>query len=198
MSLIYRILYRVGFTPWDTDKVPSELRELVEGEAALPPGRALDIGCGTGTQSVYIASHGWKVTGVDNVEQPLKRARARSAAVAVAVNWVKADVTRLDAAGLDPGYTLLLDRGCFHGLSDEERAGYVRGVSGLAAPGAVLEMMCFGHNRVPVGPRGVDRGEIERRFGADWELESDAADSGPGPAGPLGNVPRTWYRLRRR
>jgi methylase of polypeptide subunit release factors len=56
MSLVYRIMYRVGFTPWDTGEVPAELRALIEGEDALDAGSALDIGCGTGTQSAYMAA----------------------------------------------------------------------------------------------------------------------------------------------
>ena len=58
MSLMYRLMYRVGFTPWDTDQVPKELSTLIEGAGALPHGRALDIGCGTGTQAVYMARSG--------------------------------------------------------------------------------------------------------------------------------------------
>lgn len=103
MSLVYWIMYRVGFMPWDTGEVPSELRAVVEGVDALDVGSALDIGCGTGTQSVYLAGRGWRVRGVDDLEQPLRRARARSADAGVAVDWVRADVTRLHGAGLKPG-----------------------------------------------------------------------------------------------
>jgi 2-polyprenyl-3-methyl-5-hydroxy-6-metoxy-1,4-benzoquinol methylase len=76
MSLIYRVMYRIGFTPWDTGEVPRELSALVEGAAALPVGRALDIGCGTGTHAVYLARHGWRVTAIDIVARPLARARS--------------------------------------------------------------------------------------------------------------------------
>jgi methylase of polypeptide subunit release factors len=71
MSLLYRLLYRIGFTPWDTGQVPKELSDLIEGPEALPTGRALDIGCGTGTQAVYMACSGWEVTAVDAVPRPL-------------------------------------------------------------------------------------------------------------------------------
>lgn len=197
MSLVYRVMYRVGFTPWDTGEVPAELTELIEGGDALPAGRALDIGCGTGTQAVYLARHGWDVTGLDDLEQPLARARDRSAAAGVAVDWVRADVTRLAAVGLSPGYGLILDRGCFHGLSDHGRAAYAAGVAALAPPGALLLMMCFARNRVPAGPAGADRDEIEAGFAPAWELAAEAPDSGPDPSGPLRRVPRSWYRLRR-
>jgi hypothetical protein len=138
------------------------------------------------------------VTGVDDLDQPLRRARARSAAAGVAVDLVKADVTHLASAGLKPGYTLLLDRGCYHGLSDQARAAYVHGVSELAARGAILLLMSFARSRMLAAPARAERAEIEARFEPLWELCSVAADTGPDPAGPLKNVPRSWYRLRER
>lgn len=199
MSLVYRIMYRFGFTPWDSGQVPSELVALVEGDGAPAPGRALDLGCGTGTQAVYLAEHGWRVTGVDALAQPLRRARDRAAAANVTVSWRQADASRLVEAGLEQGaFTLLFDRGCYHGLSESERDGYATGTGALAAPGAVLLLMAFARNRVPAAPAGTDRDEIAARFGAAWELVADAPDTGPAPGGPLHGVPRTWYRLRRR
>ena len=77
MSLASRLMYLVGFTPWDRDEIPEALSTLVDGGDALPPGRALDIGCGTGTQAVYLARHGWQVTAIEVVERALSRARTR-------------------------------------------------------------------------------------------------------------------------
>jgi cyclopropane fatty-acyl-phospholipid synthase-like methyltransferase len=196
MSLVYRIMYGVGFTPWDTGEVPAALRALTEGSDALPPGRALDIGCGTGAQSVYLAQRGWRVTGVDVVDRALTRARARAKAAAVTVDWLQADVADLGKVGLEPGYTLLFDRGCFHGLTDEERAAYAGAVTALSDSGATLLMMAFAPNRVPVAPRGVDQLEVAARFEG-WTLAAAEPDPDPGPPGPLRNVPITWYRLVR-
>src|SRR5437763_11798589 len=119
MSLVYRIMYLVGFTPWDNEAVPAELTEVVQGPGAPPAGRALDIGCGTGTQAVYMASHGWEVTAIDAVPRPLSRARARADAAGVSVDWILGDVARVGRLGLTPGFTLFYDRGCFHGLNDD-------------------------------------------------------------------------------
>jgi cyclopropane fatty-acyl-phospholipid synthase-like methyltransferase len=197
VSLVYRIMYLVGFSPWDTGEVPAELTAVVEGPEALPAGRALDIGCGTGTQSVYLAGHGWEVTGIDAVQKPLRRARTRASAGGVSVRWIRGDVTRLQEAGLQPGVGLFFDRGCFHGLNERERAAYAAGVTELASPGATLLLMAFARNNVLVAPTGVDEPEIARTFG-DWELTSSAPDSGPDPDGPMRDVPRHWYRLTRR
>jgi cyclopropane fatty-acyl-phospholipid synthase-like methyltransferase len=198
VSLVYRILYTIGFTPWDSGEVQPELMALVEGAAALSPGRALDIGCGTGTQAIYLAQHGWTVTALDAVEKPLRRARLRSAAEDVDVQWIKGDVTRLGDLGLEPGFALLFDRGCFHGLNDAERAAYARGATALAAADATLLMMAFERNDVRIGPDGADPDEVARSFADGWEVVSDEADTGTGPAGPLKDVPRHWYRLKRR
>jgi SAM-dependent methyltransferase len=194
VSLVYRFMYLVGFTPWDTGAVPGELIELVEGDGALPPGRALDLGCGTGTQAVYLAGQGWDVTGIDAISKPLRRARARAQQAGVTVDWVQGDVARLSEAGLRPGFDLLLDRGCFHGLNGAERASYADAATELAAPGATLLMMAFARNQVRVGPAGVDEHEVAETF-ATWEVSSSAADTGAGPGGPLRDVPRHWYRL---
>jgi SAM-dependent methyltransferase len=197
MSLIYRLMYRIGFAPWDTGEVPAELTAVVEGGGSLAAGRALDIGCGTGTQSVYLAQRGWRVTAIDAVERPLARARARAQAAGVSVEWIKADVAELGTLGIEAGVTLAFDRGCFHGLNDRQRVDYAAGVTGLAAPGATLLMMAFAPSRVPGAPRGVEDAEIVARFDG-WELSATQADSEGEAAGPMRNVPRHWYRLIRR
>lgn len=198
MSFRYRVLYRVGFTPWDQDHVPAELSALVEGPTALAPARALDVGCGTGTQAVYLAEYGWQVTGVDAVERALAQARRKAEEKGVEVRWVAGDVASLSTLGLDHGFNLVHDRGCFHDLSPPVRDGYVRGVSELAAPGATLLLLAFTRRERGIGPSGASEEEIQRRFGADWELVSVQSDSGPAPPGPMRRVPRIWYRLRRR
>ena len=198
MSLRYRIMYRVGFVPWDTDRVPDELRAVAERPGAAGSDRALDIGCGTGTQAVHLAERGWQVTGIDAVGRPLEAARKSAAAAGVEVEWVQADVADLPELGLEPGYALIHDRGCFHDLPARTRTAYVRGVSGLAAPGATLLLMTFARNSKLAGPAGADESELRDRFGGDWEVASAEPDSGPPPGGPMRDVPRTWYRLVRR
>ena len=77
--MLFRAMYRVGFTPWDGHPLAKSLHDLVEGNGspALPAATALDIGCGTGDASIYLAQHGWQVTGVDFVPRALAKARAK-------------------------------------------------------------------------------------------------------------------------
>ena len=78
---LFRIFYRVGFAPWDGHPIAQNLQNLVEGTPDAPPlstGTALDLGCGTGDSSIYLAQHGWKVTAVDFVPRALDKARAKA------------------------------------------------------------------------------------------------------------------------
>jgi 2-polyprenyl-3-methyl-5-hydroxy-6-metoxy-1,4-benzoquinol methylase len=121
---LFRIFYRVGFTPWDGHPLAQSLRDLIEGSSdtsALTAGSALEVGCGTGDCSIYLAQHGWKVTGVDFVAKALDKARAKAVAADVSVNFVQADVTHLSQAGIGADFQLIVDNGCLHNMSDGDR-----------------------------------------------------------------------------
>jgi SAM-dependent methyltransferase len=175
--LMFGAMYRLGFTPWDGHPIPQRVRAAA---AAPQKGRALDVGCGTGDTSIFLAGQGWAVTGVDFVQHALERARAKAARAGVSVDFVRADVSQLDRAGIGDGFRLIVDNGLLHGLPDDVRDAYVRHLARIAAPDATLIIGAF-----PAGanakPRGIDRAEIERRFSGDWELRS--AEPQPGISG---------------
>jgi 2-polyprenyl-3-methyl-5-hydroxy-6-metoxy-1,4-benzoquinol methylase len=125
MAQHYRLLYKLGITPWEHDEAPEQLKKLIE-ERATPAGRALDIGCGTGSDAVYLAEQGWAVTAVDGVGQALSKARARAQSRGVQVSWVQGDVCRLEQLDIGNDFDLMLDRGCFHDFTDEQRDQYAR------------------------------------------------------------------------
>lgn len=168
---LFRVFYRLGFTPWDGHPLAASLRDLVEGDAALKPGTALDIGCGTGDNSLYLATHGWDVTGVDFVATAVEKARAKAAAQRVDVRFDQADATRLTTQGIGSGFALIVDNGCLHGMSAEDRDAYVREVTTVAAPEARLLIVAF----VPgasFGVPGIEPAEVQRRFATGWTLLS--------------------------
>ncbi|HTZ14093.1 MAG TPA: class I SAM-dependent methyltransferase [Mycobacterium sp.] len=168
---LFRVFYAIGFTPWDGHPQSAALRELIEGTDALPPGSALDVGCGTGDSSIYLAQRGWQVSGVDFTPKALDKARAKARTADAAVDFVHADVTHLSQAGITGPFQVIVDNGCFHGMSDGDRDRYVQEISAVAAPGARLLMIAFKPSG-RFGPAGVDQTEIERRFTPTWALIS--------------------------
>lgn len=170
-QLLFKTFYRLGFVPWDGHPLAKSLRDLVEGDNALPAGTALDLGCGTGDNSLYLAKHGWQVTGVDFVAKAVDKARAKAAANKLAVSFSQADVTRLSSEGIGANFGLIVDSGCLHGMSDEDRDAYVREVTAVAAPDARLLLVEFVRGG-SFGVPGIDPDEVERRFAADWTLLS--------------------------
>jgi 2-polyprenyl-3-methyl-5-hydroxy-6-metoxy-1,4-benzoquinol methylase len=176
----YRILYRLGLTPWDSAEIPAALTEIV-GPRGLSAGRAVDLGCGTGRQARYLAAHGWTVTAVDYLAEPVATARRQDPDGTV--DWRVADVTdpgAVDPAGALAGTaTLIVDNGCLHGIPDDRRDGWVATVATLAAPGCILLVRAAirrGAGRRGIGPRGIDLREITDRLGPGWRL-----DPSPGP-----------------
>jgi SAM-dependent methyltransferase len=175
---LFRVFYGLGFTPWDGHAHTKALRELIEGTAdtpALPPAAALDVGCGTGDSSVYLAQHGWHVTGVDFVPKALDKARAKARAAGVPIDFTHADVTHLSRAGIDTKFQLIVDNGCLHGMSDGDRDLYVQEIAAAAAPGARL-LLVAAKPGGPIGFLGLDEAEVERRFTPAWTVLSAAEE----------------------
>ncbi|MDP4510051.1 class I SAM-dependent methyltransferase [Nonomuraea turcica] len=172
--VVYRLAYRLGLTIWERPTPPADLVTLVEGPSALRPRRALDLGCGTGTDTIYLATHGWEVTAIDMVPKALAAARRNATAAGVAPRFIEGDVTRLHDLGVGDGYTLLVDFGCFHTLPEDRRPAYVTSVSQAATSRARL--LLYGFSRPPkAAPMRADLTveEVRQRFShAGWELLS--------------------------
>lgn len=184
---LFRVFYALGFTPWDGHPIARSLRRLVEGDGSsqrLPPDRALDVGCGTGDNAIYLAQQGWQVIGVDFTAKAVDRARSKAQAAGVAVEFVRADVTRLSSFSVGSGYSLIIDNGCLHGMDDEDRAAYVREVTGAAAPEARLVILACSPGS-SFGVPGITAGEVEQRFTPGWRLLSKGSERADNPRKPL-------------
>ncbi|MQY09997.1 hypothetical protein SRB5_01010 [Streptomyces sp. RB5] len=187
--------YRSGKPPWDTGVTPPELVALVEGPGALSPGRALELGCGTGTNAVYLGQRGWEVEAVDLVDGAVDLARQKAAEAGVAVRVLHGDATRLDELDVPGPFDLFFDLSCFCGIPLHRRDAYAAGLTERAAPGARLLM--FGYGPEPVGnpvpevaswAAGVTADELRARF-TGWELLDVTPGTNP--------VPTFWFTLRR-
>jgi SAM-dependent methyltransferase len=175
---LFKSLYRFGFVPWDGHPLPKSLTDLVEGDGANPPltaGKALDVGCGTGDNSIYLAKHGWQVTGIDFVAKAVDKARAKAAADNVDIRVEQADVTRLCEEGIGSNFSLIIDNGCLHGMNDEDRFDYVREVTAAAASDAQLLLVEF----IPGGSYGVpgiEPSEVAKLFEGPWTLLASGSE----------------------
>jgi 2-polyprenyl-3-methyl-5-hydroxy-6-metoxy-1,4-benzoquinol methylase len=105
---------------WDTGISPPELLVFI---TTHEPGRALDLGCGTGTNVITLAKHGWEVIGVDFAKRAISLAKKKAQQYGVDVDLHLEDVTRLDS--IKGRFDLILDVGCFHSLPASKRTAYI-------------------------------------------------------------------------
>jgi SAM-dependent methyltransferase len=192
----YGLLYRLGLVPWERRDVAGVWERVLARADAPEPGRALDVGCGSGRDAVYLAGRGWQVTAVDYVEKALARARERAAGAGVEVQWVRGDVGELGDLGLQPGYSLAYDFGCIHGLPDSARRGVAVGLNRLAAPGATLLIFAFKAGQRMLLPRGIDQDELIALLGNGWRLDESRSVAAEVP-GPARRADPRLYRLTR-
>ncbi len=207
MSFAYKLLYAVGYTPWEH---PARLQAVNEHVAALfereeqgrrpPYGQALDLGCGSGYWAVELARRGWQVTGVDFVPKALRRARERAREAGVELQLVEGDVTKLETSGVGSGFRLLLDFFLFHDeLTDEQRVAMGREVTAIAAPGATLLTTAWAPGRRGPLPRGASRGDIEAAYPSWTVIDEEPFDVVTGVRfyKHIRNADPRVYRLRR-
>lgn len=190
--------YLRGKTPWDSGIVPPEIAAWIETAEASgdAPGRALDLGCGTGTTSIYLAAHGWDVLGVDFAPNALWRARrkARRRRVNGSVTFLSADVSRPDFLAGSPPFDLVVDVGCLHSLMPEQHAMYAAHLTRLTRPGATYLLYAFMPRLSRDGKRriGIDLAGLQALFIPAFELVEYTL--GEDSAAP---IPSGWYTFRR-
>ena len=131
----YTQRYRQGNVPWDTGVSPPELLAYLK---TRPPGRALDMGCGTGTNAITLARHGWEVYAIDFSAPAIRTARRKARRAGVSAHFYRRSVA--DTGDLPAPFDLILDIGCYHGLHPAIQAQYAANLKRLLAPGGTLLM----------------------------------------------------------
>lgn len=123
---------------WDTGVSPPELLEFIETH---PPGHAIDIGCGTGTNVITLVRAGWRVTGVDFAPRAIKIARQKVEDAGVQAELYVKDATRLQ--GIEGPFDLAFDLGCFHGIPTDVHKHYLEQLQHILARGGFWLMYGF-------------------------------------------------------
>ncbi len=124
---MFREMYEAGDTPWELHRPDVNLIEMVR-DYAIAPGPALDIGCGTGNNTIWLARHGFTATGCDVTQLAVNQAMAKAAEAQVACTFLRLDFLSDAVAGAP--FSFLFDRGCFHSF---DRAGERRRFAEKAA-----------------------------------------------------------------
>ncbi|WP_030567672.1 class I SAM-dependent methyltransferase [Streptomyces aureocirculatus] len=163
---------------------------LVAEAAGLPPGQALDVGCGEGADALWLAGRGWQVTAIDISRTALERAAATAAAAAVEgpVAWTRTDL----AATPPPAGAFDLVSAHYFPLPREQEHTALRGLLDAVAPGGTL--LFTGHDLADLPPRhelGIDPydyyqpGDIAGLLDHDWAVLIDETRprTTPAPAG---------------
>src|SRR5437764_19703 len=143
-----------GQAPWDIGKPQAPF--VAVAERVTSP--VLDAGCGTGDAALFFAARGHRVTGIDFLDEPIRRARAKAAGRGLAVEFLVKDALTL--GDWDARFASVTDSGLFHVFSDADRLRYVQGLGHVVEPGGRLFLMCFSDEEPGTqGPRRVSRRE---------------------------------------
>jgi SAM-dependent methyltransferase len=180
---------------------------LVREVEGLPPGTALDLGCGEGGDAIWLAAHGWQVTAVDVSGTALRRGadHAREAGVAERIRWERHDLSR----SFPDGSFDLVSAQFLHSpvAVDGEREGILRRAAAAVAPGGVL--LVVGHagwpswqEAPPFEHHFPTTGEVLEALDLEpgrWrvELEEVVERDFPDPDGRPGHREDNVLRLRR-
>jgi cyclopropane fatty-acyl-phospholipid synthase-like methyltransferase len=170
---------------WDTGNSPQELLDFI---TTHEPGRALDLGCGTGTNVITLAKHGWEVVGVDFANRAIGLAKKKAQQAGVDADLHHEDVTKLNS--IKGRFDLILDMGCFHSLPSSKRPSYILNISQLLADtGTMLLYMFYMSTPDGYGPGASDE---DVRFITQSLRVVERKDSTE-----RGIRPSTWFTLQK-
>jgi cyclopropane fatty-acyl-phospholipid synthase-like methyltransferase len=182
--------------PWHRE-APEAL--LVAAVEKLGPGRrALDLGCGAGVFSVWMAQRGLRVTALDLFPEAIAMASARANAQGVTLELITGDL--VDYRAPEP-FDLVFDSGCLHSLVDASVDTYKRKLMQWLTPSGEFVLEHWGKRHMldwrPIGPRRRSQATLERIFAPELSLLTTKVDdfAAPLPFGPT--VRGVAYHFRR-
>ncbi|OAI46309.1 SAM-dependent methyltransferase [Planctomycetaceae bacterium SCGC AG-212-F19] len=156
-----------GQAPWDIGQPQPAFLAIADQIT----GSVLDAGCGTGDHALYFAGRGCTVTGIDFVEEAIRRAKQKTEGRDLPVTFVVKDA--LDLKGWGKRFDNIIDSGLFHVFSDEDRQRYVDGLAALIKPGGHIFLLCFSDAEPGTqGPRRVSKPELQASFANGWVIVS--------------------------
>ena len=174
-------------TPWDSGRRSQELQNVL-AETGIAPCRALELGCGTGTNAIFLAQQGFEVSAIDCSELALATAKSKASEAGVAVEWLSDSVLNWQPPG-EP-YEFVFDRGCYHCARRDDLRAYLTTLERITAAGSrYLALTGNANEQREHGPPGLHESQIREELGELFNVEQirefHFEDPG-GVRGPLG------------
>ncbi len=177
--------------PWETGRPEPELVMWME-RGAIKEGKALDVGCGLGTNSIYLAQQGFEVTGLDISPTAIDIARARAQQLGLNIEFIIGNAFNLRFP--DASFGFVLDRGCFHHIPKEHRYDYIRGIRRVLKDDGSYHMLCFG-DRNDWGVENVfSKSKIRDYFSALFDIRSIRSTMHREPSGTQVHIYSVFMR----
>ena len=163
-----------GAPPWEIGRPQADIVRLAERGGFK--GSVLDIGCGCGENSLFLASTGLVVLGIDRSAVAIEKAKARAAERGSSATFEVADA--LDLAALGRTFDTVLDSGLFHVFSDEDRERYARGLAAVVKNRGTLHILCFSDQEPSSGgPRHIGERDLVELFNMRGWLVEEIAEA---------------------
>ena len=156
-------IYRQGTPPWDTGAEAAELVRVLD-DAGIPPGTALELGCGTGADAICLAKRGFDVTAVDLSPMAIERARSRAEQQGALLRFVLADVLKF--APTAGQFDFVYDAGFYHFIRQAELDQFLDLLWRVTRPGSYyLTLAGAVGETTEGGPPQVSEDEIHMELG---------------------------------
>jgi SAM-dependent methyltransferase len=183
--------------PWHQEQPPKLLRAAVDLRSR--PATALDVGCGAGVFSVWLAEQGFRVTALDMFPEAIEMTRARAEQHGVPVELVTGDLFTYSPRRQ---FDLVFDSGCLHALVGGNVRAYKQQLLRWLAPGGDYILGHWGKRHPfdwrPVGPRRRSEATINHIFEPDLALREREISEihAPFPFGPKVRGVAYWFRRK--
>jgi methyl halide transferase len=187
--------YVDGQLPWDSGVPSKELIRVLDA-GSIKPGRAAELGCGTGTNAIYLASRGFDVTGFDFSSAAVTAARQKAADAKAKANFAEADLCRFT---LDvPPFDFVFDRGCYHAARRIDQPGFIKTLKRLTRRGTRFLLLAGNANeKGPPGPPTMTAAEICNELEPLFEIQLLSEFRFEVPAPPEGFLAWSCLMTRR-
>lgn len=160
-------VYENKATPWDVSLPENELVSYVERKI-IKPCKVLELGCGHGNDSIFLAKNGFKVTAIDISENAIAEAKKRAEEAGVQINFFADDASQLSS--LKGTFEFIYDRACFHFVLEEKRADYIKNVNRLLVKNGYFMLIASSDQERVKGPYQFSKEDIKRLFGNTFEI----------------------------